>query len=113
MKYIVRQIKVIKEIRTGVVETEIEIKNFEKLLYRGRMDTLVLWEDFVEKESHVEYECVDALKECPFCGGTASIEEVNDKDYMVYCEDCGAERRGYETAFEAIRHWNNRYVEKE
>lgn len=113
MQYVVKRVKVTKEINTGVVETEIEIKEFERLLNRGGMDSLILWEDFVRQESTVRYECIDALKKCPFCGGTATIDGIAYKNYMVYCEDCGAERRGYETAFEAIRHWNNRYVEKE
>ena len=56
------------------------------------------------------------LRECPFCGGRASIKRFVGKFfdvYKVYCmnEDCYIEpaTRSYYDKKEAIEAWNRRY----
>lgn len=53
------------------------------------------------------------LKNCPFCGSKAKIENIGDDDvfYMVQCEneECGAGCTfGEGTKTEILRRWNNR-----
>ena len=47
------------------------------------------------------------LKECPFCGGDATLFRKDCAHYIV-CADCRARTNGYDTPNEAIRAWKNR-----
>lgn len=53
------------------------------------------------------------LKRCPFCGNTATVEEVRDYDgsmvWEVSCDACSnAIDWSFETEAEAIEAWNRR-----
>lgn len=51
------------------------------------------------------------IKDCPFCGGKASIfTEKYDGEtvYMVCCEECGICTAAYEYEQPAINDWNRR-----
>lgn len=49
----------------------------------------------------------EELKPCPFCGGKAKCFTVNSATW-VFCTDCSAETRAYDTREEAIAAWNRR-----
>ena len=57
---------------------------------------------------------MDELKPCPFCGGPASVIEIEDPDvagemlYTVWCEECGCGTAPADTPDEVIRLWNRR-----
>ena len=57
---------------------------------------------------------MDELKPCPFCGGPASVIEIEDPDvagemlYTVWCEECGCGTVPANTPVEVRRLWNRR-----
>ena len=51
------------------------------------------------------------IKSCPFCGGSASLDEnefEGGKVYCVYCENCGASTGASEDKQRVIDDWNKR-----
>lgn len=63
----------------------------------------------------------DALKPCPFCGGTVEMHYTGSSDWEVVCGDCPVETRFWVSAkkhgygegesAEARRRWNTRTIE--
>ena len=77
--------------------------------------------EFVYDELHSEIVCwkcgyvlaaedkMAELKPCPFCGGTARMAKRGEKVLpWVYCSDCLAETRDYDSVEEAAEAWNRR-----
>lgn len=56
------------------------------------------------------------LKNCPFCGGSASIIETEGPDqtplYTAVCQQCGVKSPDFAAAEEAAAVWQNRYLEQ-
>jgi len=52
----------------------------------------------------------EELKPCPFCGGDAEVNEIDD-EYLSSCSECSANLGFFETEHDAITAWNTR-VEK-
>lgn len=50
----------------------------------------------------------DGLLDCPFCCGRAYWEKVNDKEFMVACEQCGCSTDNWMKLESAINKWNTR-----
>ncbi|MBQ9564189.1 MAG: Lar family restriction alleviation protein [Synergistaceae bacterium] len=56
----------------------------------------------------------DKLKPCPFCGGEAVLDFVDDDAWYVHCIDYDGDcdmrphTKSYETPEEAIEVWNRR-----
>lgn len=53
----------------------------------------------------------DTLKDCPFCGGAASVEFSLKIDPHVQCGSCLAKAYYYENIEEAVQAWNRRIDE--
>ena len=60
------------------------------------------------------FELID-LQDCPYCGGTALLEEENGRSWYVMCLDCGSHTASFdykspedrlETARGAAHIWN-------
>ena len=62
----------------------------------------------------MERQGVEMLKPCPFCGGTASMIEIEDPEragemlYTVWCEECGCGTAPANTPDEVVERWNMR-----
>lgn len=52
----------------------------------------------------------DGIKSCPFCGGIseAVYDFINDKGYVVACNECGTSTTYFKNREDAIDAWNNR-----
>ena len=53
----------------------------------------------------------EELKPCPFCGGEAKVWHCSDLDirnYLVICEDCGACTKYTDSEDLCIEAWNRR-----
>lgn len=50
---------------------------------------------------------MNELLNCPFCGGKATIEEV-DFGYSVCCGECLGQTCGFQHEDDAIEAWNRR-----
>ena len=52
----------------------------------------------------------EKLRNCPFCGGKARLNEYKDGEvwYEVWCDGCAVRTEQYETEAEAIEKWNRR-----
>lgn len=48
------------------------------------------------------------LKSCPFCGGEAALDRVNNLLFVTYCKRCGAACDNRQSEDEAIKTWNTR-----
>ena len=48
------------------------------------------------------------LKPCPFCGGEAALDRVNNLLFVPYCKRCGAACDNRQSEDEAIKAWNTR-----
>lgn len=51
------------------------------------------------------------LKPCPFCGGKANInmlDQVRNRDWYAGCKACGAWIESFPTAEKAAAAWNRR-----
>lgn len=61
----------------------------------------------------------DELKSCPFCGGKATWEFIDDHNHAVVCQECdcnGATKNykdGHDSKEQAITAWNTRHVDLE
>ena len=57
------------------------------------------------------------LKPCPFCGGEAELNTIDESDSTVinavWCIDCESEGGYYSTEAKAIKTWNTRTSEPE
>lgn len=51
------------------------------------------------------------LKKCPFCGGEAILEELEEMSF-IECKNCYVSMPGTDSE-EAIESWNTRYKEDE
>jgi Lar family restriction alleviation protein len=51
---------------------------------------------------------MEELRECPFCGGEANIDEMSQDYYMVCCSKCGISCE-FGTYLTAIEMWNRRF----
>jgi hypothetical protein len=52
--------------------------------------------------NNIRYE----IEPCPFCKGEAKLN--SGTYHSIMCKNCGCECDGFETALEAIEHWNTR-----
>ena len=61
----------------------------------------------------------EELKPCPFCGGKPhlrepdapdplAVTESGNVDYRIWCEECNAMSKSYQTKEKAIKYWNMR-----
>jgi Lar family restriction alleviation protein len=51
-------------------------------------------------------------KHCPFCGGKALEGCTPDKDYVIFCPECGASGPKEGSGEEATKLWNMRTAKK-
>jgi len=59
---------------------------------------------------------MEKLKNCPFCGGKAKLQETEGGDFLVYCSKCNVtmhdcmlwEDEGYDAMNNVIAKWNKR-----
>lgn len=58
-----------------------------------------------EKKENMASEIV--LENCPFCGGKAILQPVNQMFY-IECEDCELQTNYFESKYELVQYWNNR-----
>ena len=52
------------------------------------------------------------IKNCPFCGHTATIYEYQKEAYYIVCDYCGTGTTMYPTEEEATLAWNTRFEPK-
>lgn len=64
------------------------------------------------KEVKEGVEELEELKECPFCGGKAILDDCGDhKSYFVRCKKCGINQEHlYHSKVTAIKAWNRRVL---
>lgn len=54
------------------------------------------------------------IKDCPFCGGKASIFKDKYEGEIIYtvsCEECGISTAAYEHEQSALNDWNRRVAQ--
>ena len=53
---------------------------------------------------------MEELRECPFCGGEARINRVQDicPNYVIRCWECRASTKWFRDKKQAIEQWNTR-----
>jgi Lar family restriction alleviation protein len=52
------------------------------------------------------------IKDCPFCGGKASVKTFKkEAKYFINCNDCKCTTDIQDTIYEAIQIWNRRAPE--
>ena len=52
---------------------------------------------------------MDELKRCPFCGGEAEVKRFGNERSYIQCVVCGASTLVFDTRYDAVARWNNRY----
>lgn len=66
------------------------------------MDKYTLTDEHVRK-------LAKELEPCPFCGSHNVMPMTNPMTRTsIFCRGCGAQTKAYDTASEAIKHWNTR-----
>jgi len=48
------------------------------------------------------------IKPCPFCGGYATHNNLEQEHHYIHCVDCGARTKDHDTVYLAIEKWNSR-----
>jgi hypothetical protein len=77
------------------------------------------WHDVNEyyEAPEVEWKGYHNLRNCPFCGGIARVEELQDcvdntLSYVVQCVSCKAETTDCISSEMAVLNWNNRMIKE-